>query len=71
MITTSNYQTQSEDTDTISEMILFDLWRSWNTTKKAIHLHPNNHNTCTTTEHITQTNTKTQPIKYFFKKVLY
>jgi hypothetical protein len=70
MITTSTYKTQSEDTDITSEMILFDIWRSWNTTKKAINLNQNTHNARATAWHIAKTNTKTQPVQYFFKKVL-
>ncbi|PHV63371.1 hypothetical protein [Cyanobacterium aponinum] len=68
-IKTTTYKTQSEDTDIASEMVLFSLWRSWNETKKAIHL---NHNTknARATDWCIATNTlvnkgKSQQIHYF------
>lgn len=70
MITTSTYKTQSEDTSIASEIILFDLWRSWSATKKALNLNQNTYNARCTAWYIAKTNTKTQQIQYFFKKVL-
>ncbi len=72
MITTSTYKTQSEDTDIISEMVLFDLWRSWSATKKAIHLNHNTLDARSTAWHIAKTTLphKSQQIYYFFKKIL-
>lgn len=67
---TSTYKTQSEDTDIISEKVLFSIWRSWNATKKAINLNQNTYNARATAWHIAKTNRKIQPIQYFFKKVL-
>ncbi|WP_330202769.1 hypothetical protein [Cyanobacterium sp. Dongsha4] len=72
MIITTTYKTQSEDTDIISEMVLFALWRSWDKTKKAIHLNHNTHNARSTAWHIAKTYlpNKSQQINYFLRKVL-
>jgi len=69
-----SYKTQSEDTDIVSEMLLFSLWRSWHETKKAINLNNNTNNARATAWHIA-TNTlanksKRQQIHYFLRKVL-
>lgn len=52
MVITNTYKTQSEDTDIVSEIVLFSLWRSWNITKKAIHLNHNTHNARSTAWYI-------------------
>lgn len=72
MIKTTIYKTQSEDTDIVSEMILFSIWRSWNMTKKAINLNHNTYNARSTAWHITKTTlpNKSQQIHYFLRKVL-
>lgn len=38
------YQTQSADTTIAAELVLFDLWRSWTPTQRAISLNHNTHN---------------------------
>ena len=73
-IEVTKYKTQSEDTDIVSEIYLFSLWRSWSETKKAINL---NHNTkeARTIAWYAAKNTlanksKKQQIHYYFRKVL-
>lgn len=75
IITTSNnYQTQSEDTELSSELVLFSIWRSWNPLQRATHLNHNTYSTRSSIWHIVKTTlateSKTQQIAYFFKKVL-
>jgi len=69
-----NYKTQSADTSIAAELILFNIWRSWTLAQRAANL---NHNTCTarsTAWHMAKTTlatqSKTQQIRYFLKKVL-
>lgn len=71
---TTTYKTQSEDTDIVSEMVLFSLVRSWGETKKAINLNHNTNNARTTAWYIATSTlinkTKSQQIHYFLRKVL-
>ncbi|NJL90019.1 MAG: hypothetical protein HC916_09700 [Coleofasciculaceae cyanobacterium SM2_1_6] len=69
-----NYKTQSLDTTIAAELVLFAFWRSQTPTQRAINL---NYNTCaarSTAWHIAKTTlatqSKTQQIYYFLKKVL-
>lgn len=72
--TPTSYKTQSYDTSIAAELTLFDLWRSWTSTKRATHLNHNTRNARSTAWHIAKTTlaaqNKTQQIRYFLKKVL-
>lgn len=74
MSKTSQYKTQSNDTSIASELILFDLWRSWGVTKRTIHLNNNTLNARTTAWYIAQTKlshqSKREQIYYFLQKIL-
>jgi hypothetical protein len=74
MSKTSHYKTQSNDTSIASELILFDLWRSWGVTKRTIRLNHNTLNARTTAWYIAQTrlsnHNKKEQIYYFLQKIL-
>jgi hypothetical protein len=75
MITTSShYQTQSIDTQITAELKLFELWRSWHILKRITHLNQNTKSSRITAWYLAKTtlnrHTKSQQIRYFFKKVL-
>ena len=72
--TSSNYKTQSHDTAIAAELVLFNLWRSWNPLQRAIQLNHNTQSARFTAWHIAKTtladHNKAQQIRYFLKKVL-
>jgi len=69
-----NYKTQSSDTTIAAELILFELWRSWTPTQRAINLNYNTRAARSTAWYIAKTTlatqSKTQQVRYFLKKVL-
>lgn len=69
-----DYKTQSSDTTIAAELMLFALWRSWTPSQRAINLNHNTRAARSTAWHITKTTlatqSKTQQIRYFLKKLL-
>jgi len=70
----TSYKTQSVDTAIAAELVLFGIWRSWNTAQRATHLNHNTFNARSTAWQITKTTfatqTKSQQIYLFLQKVL-
>ena len=70
----TSYKTQSVDTAIAAELVLFGVWRSWNTAQRATHLNHNTFNARSTAWQITKTTfatqTKSQQIYLFLQKVL-
>ncbi|MGL5035564.1 MAG: hypothetical protein ACRC6M_17400, partial [Microcystaceae cyanobacterium] len=74
VVTSSSYQTQSQDTAIAAELALFNLWRSWNPLQRITQLNHNTKSGRLTAWHIAKTTlvnqNKEQQIRYFLKKVL-
>jgi len=70
----TSYKTQSIDTAIAAELVLFGIWRSWNTTQRATHLNYNTYNSRSTAWQLTKTTfptqNKSQQIYFFLQKVL-
>ena len=68
------YKTQSCDTTIAAELAQFAIWRSWYPTQRATHLNNNTRSARCSAWHIAQitlgSQTKTQQIDYFLRKIL-
>ncbi|NJM27161.1 MAG: hypothetical protein HC856_00785 [Pseudanabaena sp. RU_4_16] len=72
--TPTSYKTQSYDTEIAAELAQFAIWRSWTPLQRATRLNHNTLSARSTAWHIAQTTlatqSKTQQIHYFLRKVI-